>query len=110
MSDFIKKINRFKVKNCINLKHIVTTYYDEVTAAFLSDLDKSVAGHVLHAFVRFVHEFKQFIDDRFEEFPVGAQKTGILSDDVHNVRRDHRLVILPSLLFAQPQQVLNERR
>jgi hypothetical protein len=60
------------------------------------------------AFVGFVHEFEQLIDDRLEELPVGLEKARILSNNVHNVAGHNRLVVLSSLHLSQSEQVLND--
>jgi len=48
-----------------------------------------------------MHEFKQLVDDRLEEAPVSAKEARVLADNVHNVGRYDRLVVLPTLLLAQ---------
>ena len=53
-----------------------------------------------------MHEFKEFVDDRFEEFPVSSQEPGVLPYHVHDVRGYDRFVIFTSLLFTQAQQIL----
>ena len=50
-----------------------------------------------------MHELEQFVDHRLEKFPMGAEKTRILTDDVHDVRGDDRLVIFATLLLAQTE-------
>ena len=83
----------------------------EMTAALLGNFNKSVTGHVLkqnnrittcvlnlsnienglksesnlNTVVRFVHEFKQFVDNSFEKPPMSAKKTGVLTNYVHDV-------------------------
>ena len=37
-----------------------------------------------------------------------AQKARILADDVHDVGRDDRLVVLAALLFAQAEQIADD--
>ena len=75
--------------------------------AFDHNLDERVASHVLDAFVRLVHEFEQFVDDRLQELPMAAQEARVLADDVHDVGSDHRLVVLAALLFAEAKQIFN---
>ena len=53
--------------------------------------DEGVAGHILNSVVSFVHKLEQFIDDSFEELPVGAEESRILTHDVHDIRRDDSL-------------------
>jgi hypothetical protein len=53
-----------------------------MTSAFVRDLDERLAGHILHTFVRFVHEFEQFVDDGFQKLPMLPQEPRILTDDV----------------------------
>jgi len=55
-----------------------------------------------------MHEFEQFVDDRLEELPMRSQEARILSDHVHNVGRDDRLIVLALLLLAEPQKVLDD--
>ena len=59
--------------------------------AYFPYFDESIAGHILDSVVRFVHKLEQLVDDSLEELPVGAEKSGILSDYVHDVRRDNGL-------------------
>ena len=42
--------------------HFCRTHNDEVPLALDGDLDERVAGHVLDALVRLVHEFEQLVD------------------------------------------------
>lgn len=53
-----------------------------------------------------VHELKEFVDHRFEKLPMCSEETWILADDIHDVGGDDGLVVLPSLLLTQTQQVL----
>lgn len=57
-----------------------------------------------------VHELKQLVDHSFEELPVGSEKTWILANDVHDVGGYDGLVVLPSLLLTQTQQILRQSR
>lgn len=54
-----------------------------------------------------MHELKQLVDDSLEELPVGSEEARILANDVHDVRRYDGLVVLPSFLLTQAEQVLN---
>ena len=75
-----------------------------MSTALLSNLDKGITGHVLNTcrliiqcqlnradprlaltFMRFVHEFEQFIDYGLQELPVSLEEARILSDDIHDV-------------------------
>lgn len=56
-----------------------------------------------------VHELKQLVDDSLQEFPVCSEEARILADNVHDVGRYDGLVVLPSFLLAQAQQVLPVR-
>jgi hypothetical protein len=47
-----------------------------------------------------VHKFEKFVDYGLEEFPVGAQKSRILSDDVHYIRCYYGLVVFTPFLLA----------
>lgn len=53
-----------------------------------------------------VHELEELVDDRLEELPVGTEEPWVLPDNVHDVGGDNGLVVFPSLLLTQPQQVL----
>ncbi len=55
-----------------------------------------------------VHELEKLVDYCLQELPMCLQKSRILSDDVHNVRRDNRLVVLPSLDFTEAKKVLDD--
>ncbi len=57
-----------------------------------------------------VHELKQLVDDSLEELPVGPEESWVLTDDVHDVGGDDGLVIFPSFLFTQTQQVLRQKQ
>jgi len=107
---------------------------DEVTTALLSDLDESIAGHVLNSLVRFVHKLEKLVDDRLEELPVGLEESRVLSDDIHDAERekaeavnvstdakgekelgasnslrsDDGLVVLPSLDLAETEKILDD--
>lgn len=54
-----------------------------------------------------VHELKQLVDNRLQEFPVCSEEARILAHDVHDVGRYNGFVVLPSFLLAQAQQVLH---
>lgn len=60
------------------------------------------------AFVGFVHELEQLIDDSFEELPVRLEEAGILSNNVHDVAGHNSLVVLSSLHLGQSEQVLDD--
>lgn len=53
-----------------------------------------------------MHEFKELVDNRLEELPVGTQEPWVLPYNVHDVGCDDGLIVFPSLLLTQPQQVL----
>ena len=79
-----------------------------MTPALLSDLDESIACHILNTFVRLVHEFKELVDHSFEELPVCFEEAWILSDNVHDIGRDDGLVVFAALNFAKTKQVLDD--
>lgn len=54
-----------------------------------------------------MHKLEELIDNRLQKTPVYSQKPRVLPHNVHYVGRDDRLVILASLLLAQPKQLLN---
>jgi hypothetical protein len=50
-----------------------------------------------------MHKFKKLVDDCFEEFPMGPEKSRILADNVHDIGGDDGLIILASFLLTQAQ-------
>ena len=78
-------------------------YLDELPPALESNLNEGIAGHILHAFVCLVHELEQLVDDGLQEPPVGPEEPRVLADNVHDVGGDDGLVVLPLLLFTQPE-------
>ena len=54
-----------------------------------------------------VHELEELVDNRLEEFPVRLEEARILSDNVHNVRRNDRLVIFSALDLAKSQEIFD---
>ena len=72
----------------------------KVPPTLLSDFDEGIAGHILYALVGFVHELEQFVYHCLEEFPMGLQKPGVLTNDIHDIGRDHGLVVLSPFDFA----------
>ena len=63
----------------------------------------------LDSIVSFVHELEEFVDDRLQKAPMSAQKSRILSHDVHNIRGNNGFVIFALLLFAKTQQLFDDR-
>lgn len=55
---------------------------DEFALALVADLEEGLAGHVLDARVRLVHELEQLVHDRLQELPVVAQEPRILSHHI----------------------------
>jgi hypothetical protein len=72
----------------------------EVTSTLESDFDECVARHVLNAVMGFVHEFEQFVDNGFQEFPMGTQEARVLTHHIHDVRCDNRFVIFACIFFC----------
>ena len=58
----------------------------------LSDFDEGVASHVLDSFVSLVSKLKELVDHGLEELPVSLEETRVLSDNVHDVGCDDRLI------------------
>jgi len=52
-------------------------------------------------FVGLMHEFKQLVDNRFEEFPVRFEESRILSNDVHDVGCNDGFVVFAPLDLAE---------
>lgn len=60
-------------------------------------------------FVSLVHELEQLVNDGLQELPVCLEESRVLADNVHDIRRDHGLIVLSTLDFAQPKQILDDR-
>lgn len=58
--------------------------------------------------MKLVHKLKQLINDSLEELPVRLEETRVLAHDIHDVTSNDSLVILASLHFTQPQQILDD--
>lgn len=56
-----------------------------------------------------MHELKQFVDNSFEELPVGSKETWILANNIHDVGGYDGLIVLASLLLTETQQILRNR-
>ena len=54
-----------------------------------------------------MHKFKQLVDNSLEEAPVCTEEARVLSDDVHDVRRNDCFVVLTSFLFTKTEQLLD---
>lgn len=76
----------------------------------LRDLEERIARHVLNPRVKLVHELEQFVHHGAEELPVRPEEARVLPDDVHDVGRHHRLVVLAPLHLAQVKQVLKQKQ
>lgn len=50
-----------------------------------------------------MHELEKLIDNSLQEFPMGSQKSWILSHDVHNVTGNYSFVVFALFLFAQTE-------
>ena len=59
---------------------------DKLALALVADLEEGLAGHVLDARVRLVHELEQLVDHRLQELPVVAQEPRVLP---HHVPAPH---------------------
>lgn len=57
-----------------------------------------------------MHELKEFVDHSLEELPVGSEEAWILANNIHDVGGYDGLVVLPSLLFTQAQQILRQTK
>ena len=55
-----------------------------------------------------MHEFKQLVDNSFQETPMGPKKSRILSNYIHYVGCYYCFVVFSSFLFAQAQKLLHE--
>jgi hypothetical protein len=56
-----------------------------------------------------MHKFKEFVDNSFEELPVGPEKSWILSHNIHNVGGNDCLVVFAFLLLTQTKEVFDNR-
>lgn len=56
-----------------------------------------------------MHKLKEFVDHRFKEFPMSPEEARILSNDIHNIGSNDRLVILATFLLAKTQQLLKKK-
>jgi hypothetical protein len=54
-----------------------------------------------------MHKFKELVDDSFEELPMGLEEARVLSDDVHDIRRNDGLVVLAALNLTKTQEILD---
>ena len=82
-----------------------TKYHNEMLPTLHDDLDERITGHILDSLMAFVHELEQLVDDRLEKLPVDAQEPRILTNDVHDVRSNHRLVVFSCLLLAKAKEI-----
>ncbi len=64
----------------------------------------------MYEFLLTMHKFEQLVDNRLEKLPMGAQEPRVLANHIHDIGSDNRLVIFASLLLAQPQQILLQKR
>ena len=48
-----------------------------------------------------MHKFEELVDHGLQELPMRFQEPRILTDNVHNVRRDYCLVVLALLHFGE---------
>lgn len=55
-----------------------------------------------------VHELEQLVDDSLQEFPMGFEESGILTDNVHNVGSTDGLVVLASLHLSKTKKILDD--
>ena len=56
-----------------------------------------------------MHKLEQLVDDRLEELPVRLEEARVLADHVHDVGGDDGLVVFSLLLFAEAEQVADDR-
>lgn len=56
-----------------------------------------------------MHELEQFVDDCLQKLPMGFQKTGILSHNIHDVTSHNSFVIFAAFHFREPKKILNDR-
>jgi hypothetical protein len=59
-------------------------------------------------FMSFMHEFKQFVDDRLQKFPMSLQKSWILADDIHDVAGNHGFVVFTTNHLGEPKQFFDK--
>lgn len=55
-----------------------------------------------------VHEFEEFIDNSFQEFPVRLKEPRVLTNNIHNIRCNDSLVIFAPLDLTKTKEVLDD--
>ena len=55
---------------------------DKLSFALVADLQEGLAGHVLDAGLRLVHELNQLVHHRLQELPVVAQEARVLAHHI----------------------------
>ena len=55
-----------------------------------------------------VHELEQFVNHSFQKLPMSFEKPRVLSDNVHDVRGNHGLVVLAALHLCQTEEILDD--
>mmetsp|Transcript_28055 Transcript_28055/g.61252 ORF Transcript_28055/g.61252 Transcript_28055/m.61252 type:complete len:230 (-) Transcript_28055:1342-2031(-) len=78
--------------------------------ALLADLEECVHRHFLDTWETLVHELEKLEDDCLQKSPMGSEEPRVLAHDIHDVARDHGLVLLAPLHLAQTQQILDHRQ
>ena len=64
---------------------LASLLHHKVSPALLCDLRECIARHVLHTFMRFMHELEVFVHDRLQELPVCLEESWVLTDNVHDI-------------------------
>lgn len=59
-------------------------------------------------FMSLMHKLEKLVHHSLQELPVRLQEPRVLSDDVHDVGRANRLVILSALRFGEGEQILDD--
>mmetsp|Transcript_91 Transcript_91/g.299 ORF Transcript_91/g.299 Transcript_91/m.299 type:complete len:538 (-) Transcript_91:749-2362(-) len=96
------------LRELIEVRLLVVLPRHELALALLGDFQERVAGHVPDPRVQFVHELEELVHDGPEELPVRSEEPRVLADHVHDVRRDDGLVVFPTLVLTQVQEVLDD--
>jgi len=84
-------------------------FRDEHVLGKFGDLEESFRCHVLHTRVRLVHELDQLLNHRLKEGPMRTEEVRELTNHVHNISGHESFVFLSVCVFAQIQQLLDNR-
>lgn len=58
-------------------------------------------------FMGFMHKLEEFVDHCLQEFPMRLEESGVLSDDVHDIRSNDCFVVFSTFHFTKAKQVFD---